>query len=404
MSSIASERPRFSVDRAAWRAALACMLALAVAMGIGRFAFTPLLPMMLRDHWVTIRGGSWLASLNYAGYFVGALSCMIVRASSPRMIRLGLAATVVLTLGMGLLHDYTLWAVLRTAAGIASAWVMVFSASWGLQRLAELQRPALAGYIFAGPGVGIVVTGLAGSGTTAAGGGAQSGWLVCGVLAVLLSALIWRVFSDEAPALASGSRPSAAAATAQAPGERGEEAWLVLLYGLAGFGYIITATFLPVIAREALPGSPWPDLFWPLLGLAVIPGSVLAASVRTRLDNRLLLAGLYVMQALGIIIGIVWPTVAGFALGSVLVGVPFTALVLFAMREARRIRGNSASSLMGLMTAVYGIGQIAGPLVAAPLVAHTGSFIFALLLAAATLLIGAAGYVVVWRRAMRHAD
>ena len=108
-----------------------------------------------------------------------------------------------------------------------------------------------------------------------------------------------------------------------------------------GFGYIITATFLPVIARQALPGSSWPDLFWPVFGAALIVGALIAARLPMHWDNRTLLAGCYVMQALGIALGIVLPTAVGFALGSVLIGLPFTAITLFAMREARRLRGDA---------------------------------------------------------------
>jgi MFS family permease len=173
--------------------------------------------------------------------------------------------------------------------------------------------------------------------------------------------------------------------------------WLVILYGVPGFGYIITATFLPVIARHALPGSPWPDLFWPMFGAALIVGALLAARLPLHLDNRVLLAGSYVLQACGIALGIVWPTAGGFSLGSILIGVPFTAITLFAMREARRLRGDDAAGLMGYATAAYGLGQIIGPLVAAPIAAHTGSFSPALWLAAGVLLLGAAGLVAVAR-------
>ena len=52
---------------------LAGLLALAVAMGIGRFAFTPVLPMMQADLGLSLAQGSWLASANYLGYLLGAL-------------------------------------------------------------------------------------------------------------------------------------------------------------------------------------------------------------------------------------------------------------------------------------------------------------------------------------------
>ncbi|EJO51008.1 YbfB/YjiJ family MFS transporter, partial [Burkholderia multivorans] len=174
---------------------------------------------------------------------------------------------------------------------------------------------------------------------------------------------------------------------------RSEAGWLIVLYGMPGFGYIITATFLPVIARAALPaGSPWPDLFWPMFGAALIVGAIAAARLPAHWDNRLLLAGGCAMQALGIAAGIVWPNTAGFAIGSALLGLPFTAITLFAMREARRLRGERAAGLMGYATASYGIGQILGPLVAAPLTARFGSFSPALWVAAAALLAGAAGF------------
>ena len=58
--------------------ALAGMAALASAMGIGRFAFTPLLPMMLHDGVVDIATGSWLATANYFGYLAGAILYMLL--------------------------------------------------------------------------------------------------------------------------------------------------------------------------------------------------------------------------------------------------------------------------------------------------------------------------------------
>ncbi|WP_080492272.1 YbfB/YjiJ family MFS transporter, partial [Burkholderia ubonensis] len=138
--------------------------------------------------------------------------------------------------------------------------------------------------------------------------------------------------------------------------------------------------------------SPWPDLFWPMFGAALIVGAIAAARLPAHWDNRLLLAGGCVTQALGIAAGIVWPNAAGFSLGSVLLGLPFTAITLFAMREARRLHGERAAGLMGYATASYGVGQIAGPLVAAPLVAQSGSFTPVLWIAAASLVAGAAGF------------
>ncbi|MCA8017859.1 YbfB/YjiJ family MFS transporter [Burkholderia metallica] len=387
------------VDRRARTAALACMIGLAVVLGVGRFAFTPLLPLMLADGSIGLKAGGWLASANYAGYFVGAVSCAALRVAPARMVRVGLAATVLLTAAMGVGHLLPVWLAVRFVAGVVSAWTFVFVSQWGLRRLTELHAPEWSGVIYAGPGVGIVVTGLLGS--ALAGQRAASGWLGFAALSAVLSVSIWRTFTAAPaqvvpPGGAAPHAPAAAAAVdtpARARGHRTDAAWLVVLYGLPGFGYIITATFLPVIARAALPaGSPWPDLFWPMFGAALIVGAIAAARLPAHWDNRLLLAAGCATQALGIAAGIVWPTAAGFSVGSALLGLPFTAITLFAMREARRLHGERAAGLMGYATASYGVGQILGPLVAAPLAARFGSFSPALWVAVAALLLGAAGF------------
>ena len=371
------------------------MVALGVAIGIGRFAFTPVLPLMLHEGSLDLAGGGLLASLNYAGYFVGALVCASIPVRAPTMVRSGLVATAVLLVGMGVLHSFGAWGVLRTAAGVISAFVFVFASGWGFRRLAETHSPTLAGVIYCGPGIGIALTGPF---ANAVGRwGADAAWIGFGVVAALLVVLIWPIFSDGYhDVVASGAVAPVAQASSAA--DRSDARSLVVLYGLAGFGYIITATFLPVIARQALPGSPWPDLFWPLFGLAIIAGALIGARAPTRWDNRLLLAVAYALQALGVVASVAWPNLVGFALGSLLLGMPFTAITLYAVREARRLRGNAAAGLIGYATASYGLGQIAGPLFAAPLAQRTGSFAVPLLVAAAVLALGALLFTGVWWR------
>lgn len=374
-----------------WRAALACMVALAVAMGLGRFAFTPMLPLMLHAQWIDLAQGGVLASLNYLGYFVGALSAAaVLRWPATLVLRASLVATVVLLAAMGVLAGVPAWGVVRLAAGVMSAWAFVAASSWGMRRLAEAGRPALGGVIYAGPGVGIVASGLVVS--AASGAGTTVAWIALAALAAVSVAAIWPAIRDGDAA------PGLAAAPLAASGASAAARWLIALYGLAGFGYIITATFLPVIARQALPGSPWPDLFWPLFGLAIVPGALIGARMPQRWDNRHLLAGAYAMQALGVALSVAWPRLPGLALGSLLAGLPFTAITLFAVREARRLRGDAAGPLIGWATASYGLGQIAGPLFAAPLAQRTGSFALPLWTAAGVLALGALLFLWTGRR------
>ncbi len=379
--------------------AIAGMLSLAVAMGIGRFAFTPLLPMMLHDGVINLPDASWLATANYLGYWFGAMACALqpwVWSRFPALrpvvhttaMRLGLALTVVLTLGMAWQWS-NVWALWRFLAGVVSALVFVYTSGWCLARLAAAGAPQLGGVIYVGPGLGIAVSGLAATAMVAGGLTAATGWAAMAVLAIVLTAVVWpRLHGVVAPAAPPQGLSGASGGSAMA--------LFAIAYGLAGFGYIVTATFLPVIARQTLPGSVWLDLFWPLFGLGVAAGALITIRFPTHWDRRHLLMGCYALQAAGIMLGVWWPSLTGFAMGSLLVGLPFTAITLFAMQEVRRVRPHGVSSGIGLLTAMYGLGQIAGPPWVAVLLGRSATtvqgFAVSLETAAASLLLGIALY------------
>jgi MFS family permease len=373
--------PAETAQRQALRVALTGLACLAVAMGMGRFAFTPVLPMMLDDGLLDLRQASALASSNYLGYLLGALACALQpwlwrrlgctwAPSYASLIRAGLLGTTVLTLAMALPWPAT-WVGLRWGAGLASALVFVFTSGWCLSQLSRLDRSHWGAAIYAGPGVGIMVSGLAVSPMVALGWPSPWAWQVMAALALLGTALAWLVLAAlpaQAERIASGHNQPSEPAPAHG---WAEQALTVVGYGLAGFGYIISATFLPVIARQVLPESIWLDLFWPAFGAGVLTGALLSTRLGPQRDRRALLAGGFLIQTLGLSIGQISPSVAGFLIGSFLLGLPFTAMSFFAMQEARRLRGGTAASFMGLLTATYGLGQVLGPLLVAELLRHT---------------------------------
>ena len=387
--------------------ALAGAISLAVAVGIGRFAFTPILPMMLADGVVNLPQASLLASANYLGYMLGALLCTVqpwVWSRWPglpawrfvSLMRVGLVATGVLTLAMAL--DWPgAWPVLRFAAGVVSAVVFVFTSGWCMNQLAQRGKPAMGGLIYVGPGAGIVASGLLASGMVALSWSAAVAWGVFGVLAFALLAAVWRYLVGREEQLAGRPAPAQLSTPSRVQRARRlshlELPVFTLAYGLAGLGYIVTATFLPVIARAALPGSTWLDLFWPIFGAGIMTGAALATRIPARLDRRWLLVGCYTVQALGVLCSLVLPSLLGFAAGSLMLGLPFTAITFFAMQEARRLRPEAAASLMGLLTAFYGMGQIVGPPMVAVLMRHTptasAGFTWSLQIAAGALVLGA---------------
>src|SRR5437899_1734553 len=237
------------------------MVALAVPMGVGRFAFTPILPMMQVDAGLSIAAGAWLASANYLGTLIGALAATAVRVPIQPAVRGGLVTIGLATLAMGLERRVPAWIALRLIAGIATGWVLPFASAWALERLAPLRRPLLNAAVFAGFGVGIAAAG--GVCIVLMHGRASSAqaWLSLGLVSLAATAVVWRSFV--------GRDVRSEASRRTGTGRWDTDAMLlVACYGSFGFGYIVPATFLPVMARAAIDD---PSVFgwaWPVFCVA----------------------------------------------------------------------------------------------------------------------------------------
>ena len=366
------------------RVALAALAALAVSQGIGRFAFTPILPMMQQDAGLSVPEGGWLASANYAGYLAGALWAARLRLPARTAIRAGLAIIGVSTLAMALHGGFIVWVALRALAGVASAWVLVFVSTWSLERLAESGRLALGGVVYSGVGTGIVVAGVACLLLMGLHASSAAAWTSLGIVALAAAAVIWPVFGPGG-----GAR---SAPPARGSGRRDGDFWrMVICYGAYGFGYIIPATFLPVMAKAIVPD---PALFgwaWPVFGLAAAASTLLAQRLRGPL--RRVWAASHLVMAAGVVVPIVLPGLAGIIVAALCVGGTFVVITQVGIQEARAVAGEHARSLIAAMTSAFALGQIAGPLAAAYWVRGTGGFAGALVLAAALLAVSAAGLI-----------
>jgi len=334
--------------------ALLGLAALACAMGIGRFAFTPLMPLMQAHGILSFGQGTWLASANYAGYLVGALACIVRPPEPQQAARIAMVAVALLTLAMGLTVAVALWLVLRFAAGIASAYALVGVSAWALPALGRLGRPAWSGWVFAGVGIGITAVGALGLVAGTARVEPATLWFILGALGAVVSALSWSPMGQPA-ARVSASVPS------REP-FRPSEWRLIACYGMFGFGYIIPATFLPAMARQWVTD---PGVFgwtWPVFGAVAAMSTVLAArGLRRWSPRRLWIAALLVM-AVGVLAPVLVHRIGSVLLGAACVGGTFMVITLAGMLEARR-QAASAGTLMAAMTAAFASGQLLGPLV-----------------------------------------
>lgn len=371
----------------ALRLAGAGMLALAAAIGIGRFAFTPVLPMMQRDLGLSMQAAGWLASANYAGYFLGALSAVWLRLAPRTIVRCALVVTALLTLAMGLTDEVYAWLGLRLLAGIVSAWALVFSSAWVLSTLAAGGNSALGGVVFGGVGLGTALAGTLCLAFLALGWSSDQAWIALGVVALLVAAAIWPAYASAAAPTApkAGTWHSSRAALLSTRNIR-----LIVCYGCFGFGYIIPATFIPAMARAAVPDPQLFGLAWPVFGTAALISTLVAGPLSVRVGYRSLWVGGQLAMAAGVALPAVWPGLTAIIACALLVGGTFVVVTMAGMQEARRIAPEHATSLMAAMTAAFAAGQIIGPVLVSLAAGYEHGMEICLLAAAVALAVSAA--------------
>lgn len=368
-----------SVQPLAWSG----FIALAVAMGIGRFAFTPLFPLMQQELGLGLAQGGWLAGANYLGYLAGALTAAFLPWSAPTVLLAGLLLISGTTALMGWTETWSSWIAWRSIAGIASAWVLVAAATLYLARLGGTGEPGKAGMVFSGVGGGIALAGFVCMVGDLRGLSVMNTWYALAAIAVLGA-----VFSR--PLWQRGGAATVHPTEPLPRGEGGFRHWrLIVCYGFVGFGYIVPATFLPAQARMLLENSAVFGLAWPLFGLAAAGSTLACGTLLKRFSGRALWIAAQLLMAAGVILPAVAPCLAGIVAAALGVGGTFMVITMLVMRQAQTSAGPLARSLMASLTVSFATGQLAGPVFFSLMHEHLdGTLADSLYAAAAVLLTG----------------
>ncbi|MGE4579226.1 MAG: YbfB/YjiJ family MFS transporter [Desulfuromonadales bacterium] len=370
--------------RASLRVLLGGMLGMAVAMGLGRFVFTPIIPLMQRDLGLTHGLAGWLAGLNYLGYLIGALLCSFM----PQLARnrlVGLSALLVTIIGtalMALAQTGLVWGLLRLAAGIASALLFIIISVEVAEALGRRGHLPWIGALYGGIGFGIAL-----SGSLVPlfdwGWGWQGAWIGSGLIAALLALIGMAIRRETAP-------PEGANAVAPPAGRLNRTLWpLAAAYFCEGLGYIVSATFLVSIIAETDGLAFFAPYSWVAVGLAAIPSTLFWPWLARRFGARLALLLAYGLQAAGILVCIWAESVPTVLFAAVSFGGTFLGIVALVMAEGGRRAPGSQQRIAAVLTACFGIGQILGPPIAGVLADLRHGFALPLLLAAGTVLVGA---------------
>ncbi|MFC9503499.1 YbfB/YjiJ family MFS transporter [Streptomyces sp. NPDC057002] len=387
MQSSALSRPR---TRSPWTIVAQAAAALAAGQGIGRFVYTPILPLMHTQAGLSSAQGADLATANFIGYLVGALAGIAVPAvvRSPAALHGSFVVLVATLVLMPVTHDGTAWFLLRLVAGAASALIFVIAVSAMHSGLRE-QAHHLVGWAFGGVGAGIALSGLLVVAVQAASTW-QAAWWTCAVLAALLAAVAWPLVPQPEP------RSSEAAEKTERP--RTHRWFLALLasYTFEGIGYIIAGTFLVAAIQQGVKG--WLGSgAWIGVGLAALPSCALWTRLARRWSRPALLLTSLTIQAVGIALPALLGGAAAAVVSAVLFGATFMGVSTIALSIGAHLQVPRA---VALLTAGYSAGQILGPLLAAPLLSH--GYHQALLLGSALVVVAAVAAAAVCFRFPHH--
>lgn len=328
-------------------------------MGLSRFGFTPIIPLMQRDVGVTEWDIAVLASANYLGYFWGAYTSrkQWIRKHLRAWLGGGLVASIILLTAMPFTLNETVWTLLRLLSGFLSAILFVAASSVTLGQ----GRSDWAGYLYSGVGIGIAFTGIAVPIFDSIGGW-EASWQGLALGGSIFGIVAWYSLSSV-----SDWQAQASGLLRSAKRFKRDYAWYVLLisYGLEGIGYIITATFIVQMIKSMPQLSHIANQSWVLIGLAAAPSTYLWAKLAQRTTAKVSLMLAFGLQAVGILLPVVMGNQVSALVGAALFGGTFMGITSLTITLASRMKPEHQIQAIGELTTIYALGQIIGPIVAA---------------------------------------
>ncbi|AOX61338.1 MFS transporter [Stenotrophomonas sp. LM091] len=369
--------------RHAWQVITAGICALVLTVGLARFAYTPLLPVMRLDAGLTAAGGGWLATFNYLGYLAGTV--LVARVGDMqlkfRFYRIGLVLAVVSTGLMGTTTDMAIWGVLRFVAGLSSTAGLLLASGLVLNWLLAHQRRPQLGLHFAGLGVGIAVSGLAAAAMADQLASSRQ-WIALGALAVVFLIPAWAWMPPPA------AISSATGANAPPPPGRRWRWLLIASYFCAGVGFVVSATFIVAILVQTPAFAGRGSWVWVLVGLTAIPSTFAWDRLSNRLGLIRALMLAYALQATSFVLPLLDGGLWAGAASAVLFGLTFAGIVSLTLTVVGRHYPHNPAKAMATLTLSYGVAQIIAPAIAGTLARDSGSYQGALVLAAIMMVIG----------------
>jgi MFS family permease len=372
-----------SQKRIVLKVLLGGVFGLVVAMGIGRFVYTPILPLMQRDLGVSHSLAGWLAGLNYFGYLAGAIVCTV----KPQILRYrlvtggALLASLATTFFMGATVAVFWWGVMRLVGGLASAILFIVISAEVAKTLTRRGYAHWIGALYGGVGLGIALSGLLVP-VFDKFSGWDGSWYGMGMFATFLAVL--GLYLGRNREIVEPHHVKRVAVAENLKCVR----VLALSYFFQGFGYIITATFIVAIIAVTPGLEVFAPYSWVAVGFAAAPSTVLWPYLARRIGSRKALLTACSIQAAGILVSVGADTIPEVLFAAITFGGTFMGIVTMTLAEGNQRMPADGGLAAAFLTAGFSIGQMLGPIVAGVLADIQAGFTLPLLLAAASVVAG----------------
>lgn len=369
------------------RLILALSLTPTVGLGIGRFAYSLVLPDMRNSLGWSYSAAGFMNTINAAGYLAGALvaSRLIRRFGLSASLRWGTLACVLSLALCAMSGNFVVLSLARLVAGVGAA--VGFVASGALAATIAQSQPErssfLLGLFYAGPGVGILLSGLIAPFVLEA-CGPGSWWIVWWAMALLSIVMTIPLITTSLEARADTTDPAPVRFVV------GPVLIYLIGYFLFGAGYIAYMTFMIAYVRDAGGGAVAQSAFWSLIGASAFVTPWVWRGAIARNNGGLSTAIILVVNTIGAALPLLGHSAVLLSISALVFGVSFFAVVASTTAFVRFNYPPSTWPIaIAAMTIAFGIGQILGPIATGAITDAFGSLSYALNAGAVMLALGA---------------
>ncbi|NQY52537.1 MAG: YbfB/YjiJ family MFS transporter [Campylobacteraceae bacterium] len=353
---------------------LAGILALIIGVGVARFVFTSLLPLMLED-FLSLEQAGILASLNYCGYLGGSIFAIFIKDINAKVkyFRLGIVLCVLTTLVLALTSNELLWLSSRVIAGFAAAMSLVVGSAIVMTKLNMENKTKAMGIHFSGIGFSVLVTDLISRFVLYSNGTWQDSWLVLSIFAATVSIYPLYILSFD-------KRQKTNVKTHKFDKSLFSPfvIILILVYFTEGVGMVVQATFLPDIINSIKGLENYGSYAWTAVGLAGVPSCIIWMTLANKIGSINVIIITMFLQVIGILIPTFSDNIYLNLFSGLLFGGTFVALVALFMNLAGKLAKENPLAIMGAITTAYGVGQVIAPLYSVYLTNYFSSYNYAL--------------------------